>query len=414
MRISNRVASTFALMLGFCTVTPSFAATAADLPPPKGCDIIGASPAAKPASRALNAVFPPTQLDIRTPMEPTVLPSAGRNYLIYELHLRNFAEDAMMLRGIEVIDGRPGSEAGIASISETQLKERTRLVGPESKDGQLRLAAGQSAIVFLCLAFDSNVPVPDKLRHRVLLDGATADGPVIVTHYTRMKVLGQPLDGANWTAENGPSIESHHRTGIFVAGGVAQIARRYAIDWKIYQSGQMYSGDARDVHSYFAYGKEVLAVADGEVVQARDGMPNNIPRTAAGFTPAVPVTMDTVAGNFIVIALGDGQFAQYAHLQPGSVGVKAGDRVKCGQVIARVGGSGDARWPHLHFQVADNADILASEGLPYLLDQYRLKIAEGEWEQRTLEFPLGDGVIDFGARNLESLRPASSGQSGAF
>jgi len=181
-----------------------------------------------------------------------------------------------------------------------------------------------------------------------------------------------------------------------VPGGVAQIARRYAIDWKIYQNGQMYAGDARDVRSYFSYGQEVLAVADGEVVQARDGMPDNIPRTAAGFTPAVPISMDTVAGNFIVLALGDGQFAQYAHLQPGSLRVKTGDRVRRGEVVARVGGSGDARWPHLHFQVADSPDILASEGLPYLLDQYRLKVADGEWERRANEFPLGDGVFDFG------------------
>lgn len=140
----------------------------------------------------------------------------------------------------------------------------------------------------------------------------------------------------------------------------------------------------------------MLAVADGEIVQARDGMPDNIPRTPAGFTPAVPISMENVAGNVVTIALGNGQFAQYAHLQPGSVQVKTGQRVRRGQLLGRVGNSGDARVPHLHFQVASNPDILASEGLPFLFDQYRLKVAENAWEARAREYPIGDGVIDFG------------------
>src|SRR5471032_1508024 len=144
IKISSRAVSTLAFMSSLFTATPLFAETAADFPPPKGCDIIGAGTPVKPASKALTAVFPPPQLDMRTPLEPTVLPSAGRNYLIYELHLRNFTEDAMMLRGIEVIDGRSGGEDEIAAISEAQLNERVRLLGPENKDGQLRLAGGQS------------------------------------------------------------------------------------------------------------------------------------------------------------------------------------------------------------------------------------------------------------------------------
>jgi murein DD-endopeptidase MepM/ murein hydrolase activator NlpD len=396
IRICSAIVSTAAFFSALVVAPPVFAATTATLSPPKGCDLIGADPSSQPATIALMAAFPPTQLDVRTPLEPTVLPSGGRNYLIYELHLRNFTEEAMHIRRIEVIAGRAATERALAVVAGTQLNERVRLVGPETQDAQPHLAAGQSAVAYLCLAFDAAVPVPEKLRHRLVLDGATADGPEIDTHHTPLKVLGRPLAGENWSADNGPSIESHHRMGLFVAGGAAQISRRYAFDWKIYQSGRIYSGDERDVRSYFSYGRDVLAVADGEVVQARDGMPDNIPRTKAGFTPAIPITMDTVAGNFIVIALGDGQFAQYAHLQPGSLRVKSGDRVKRGEVVARVGGSGDARVPHLHFQVADKPDIFASEGLPYLLDRYRLKNAEGEWERRTREFPPGDGVIDFG------------------
>jgi len=393
---------TLAFLASFLNTSPLFASTAASLPPPKGCEIVSGVTPRKLASKALTDVFPPPQLDIRTPLEPTLMPSAGRNYLIYELHFHSFIENPVTLHSIEVIDAESKPEQTVAIITGAQLAERVRLAGPDDKDGQPRLAGGQSAVAYLCLAFDANAAVPQKLRHRVLLEGATADSQVIDTHHTRMKVLAPPLAGANWSADNGPSIESHHRTGLFVAGGVAQIARRYAIDWKIYEGGKMYSGDARDVRSYFAYGKNVLAVADGDVVQARDGMPNNIPRTMDGFTPAVPITMDTVMGNFIVLGLGDGQFAQYVHLQPGSLRVKSGDHVKRGQVLAHVGNSGDARWPHLHFQVSDSPDILASEGLPYLVDQFKLKLTDGQWALRSNEFPLNDGVVDFGPERVDS------------
>jgi murein DD-endopeptidase MepM/ murein hydrolase activator NlpD len=97
--------------------------------------------------------------------------------------------------------------------------------------------------------------------------------------------------------------------------------------------------------------KAVLAVAAGRVVTARDGIPENIPGHGDAFHPAVPITSETVAGNTITLDLGGGQFAYYMHLQPGSLRVKAGNHVRRGQALARVGGSGDAREPHLHFEV---------------------------------------------------------------
>lgn len=109
------------------------------------------------------------------------------------------------------------------------------------------------------------------------------------------------------------------------------------------------------------------------------------------------MTMDNLAGNFVFIDLGNGQYAQYAHLQPGSVRVKAGDKVRKGQLVGRVGNSGDARVPHLHFQVTNGTDILDGEGLPYLIDRFRMRVGDGKWDTRTREYPLDGAVIDFGA-----------------
>ena len=83
---------------------------------------------------------------------------------------------------------------------------------------------------------------------------------------------------------------------------------------------------------------------------------------------AVPITSETVGGNHIVLDLGGGRYAFYAHLQPGSLKVKVGDRVTRGQVIGLVGNSGNSTEPHLHFHISDGVSPLGSEGLPYVLD----------------------------------------------
>jgi murein DD-endopeptidase MepM/ murein hydrolase activator NlpD len=108
------------------------------------------------------------------------------------------------------------------------------------------------------------------------------------------------------------------------------------------------------------------------------------------------MTRDTIGGNFIALDLGGGQFATYSHLQPGSLLVKQGDRVRRGQTLARVGNSGDARAPHLHFQVTTTSSLFAGEGIPYVIDAYRAKPADGDWESRTNELPFRDMLVDFG------------------
>jgi murein DD-endopeptidase MepM/ murein hydrolase activator NlpD len=168
----------------------------------------------------------------------------------------------------------------------------------------------------------------------------------------------------------------------------------------------MFAGDDSDVRSYYAYGEDVLAGDDGTVVTVIDGIPDNMPRTAAGFRTAVPMTRDTIGGNFIALDLGGGQFATYSHLQPGSLLVKQGDHVRRGQVLARIGSSGDARAPHLHFQVTTTPSVFAAEGIPYVIDEYRAKGVGDEWESRTNELPLGDMLVDFGDRRpSEDDRP---------
>jgi hypothetical protein len=269
------------------------------------------------------------------------------------------------------------------------------VAGPK---GNLTIGDGRTAIVFMSIAFDQGSHLPNGLIHHVMTADSMAEGAAISTCHTALPVIGPPLAGENWVADDGPSndADNHHRRGIFVFDGQAVISRRYAIDWEQIKDGATFSGDSRDVRSYFAYGRPVLAVADGRVVTARDGLPDNVPGHAESFHPAVPITIETVAGNTITLDLGGGQFAYYMHLQPGSLRVKVGDRVRRGQALARIGSTGDAREPHLHFEITTSSKLASGEGVPYLIDRYRCKSASGgATELRVHELPLDQSVVEF-------------------
>ena len=97
---------------------------------------------------------------------------------------------------------------------------------------------------------------------------------------------------------------------------------------------------------------ELLAVADGIVAATKDSIPEN---PVGG--RAVKIDLVTVGGNFVGIDIGNGRYALYAHVQPGSLRVKVGDHVKRGQVVALLGNSGNSTEPHVHFQIADATGV---------------------------------------------------------
>ncbi len=65
-------------------------------------------------------------------------------------------------------------------------------------------------------------------------------------------------------------------------------------------------------------------------------------------------------GNYVVIQHSDGNFTLYAHMHPNTVTVQAGDTVKQGQVIGKMGSSGRSTGTHLHFEVRKGANLQSS------------------------------------------------------
>ena len=318
---------------------------------------------------------------------------------MYELHLTNFKSSPLTIKRIEVLGVATGK---MSAVDGKALEEILQPVGRAPESGVTTLAPGGSVIAFMSVSLSVTRPVPAQITHRVIFDGAVAEGALVGTHTTRLHVLGPPVEGAGWFAADGPGNETdnHHRRGIFIVDGAASISRRFATDWMGHENTDTVKGDPLDRRSYFAYGKNVLAVADAKVITALDGAPENIPGHNEKFHPAVPEALATISGNTITLDLGEGQYAHYMHLQPGSVRVKTGDRVRRGQLLGLVGASGDAREPHLHFEVTTSAGGMTGEGVPFVIDSYRV-MGGGTVGPQTRALPLNNQVIDFGTRHAD-------------
>ena len=123
-------------------------------------------------------------------------------------------------------------------------------------------------------------------------------------------------------------------------------------------------GDIKKLENWPFYKVEILAAAAGRVTDAVDGLKDQVP----GASPT-DITAETAAGNHVIIDMGEGRYAMYAHLVPGSVRVKVGEQVARGQVIGLLGNSGNSDAPHLHFQVTDRPSPLDAVGLPFVFEE---------------------------------------------
>lgn len=145
---------------------------------------------------------------------------------------------------------------------------------------------------------------------------------------------------------------------------------------------------------------------------------SNAPGVLPASDPALAakLTAQNVDGNHVVLDLGGGVYAMYAHMIPGSLTVKPGDMVTEGQVLGKLGNTGNANASHLHFQLMNGPSLLEADSLPYELkgfdyagqvptqtiadaDDYLsgtfVDRAQLTREPRTDELPLNLAVVDF-------------------
>jgi murein DD-endopeptidase MepM/ murein hydrolase activator NlpD len=203
-------------------------------------------------------------------------------------------------------------------------------------------------------------------------------------------VVAFPLRG-EWAAVRTPAhrVPSH---------GTDILGQRYAFDFvrPDHRRGlRLHPGSAlrgalfgQPTRDYYGWGQPIHAAFDGVVVAAVDRVPERARvqmvgelastiRATVGFDPARGV--DSVAGNHVIVQGADA-CAVFAHLVPGSVSVATGQRVRTGQVIGRVGHTGNSTAPHLHFHLMDTPDPLRAEGIPCAFEAYLIE-RDGRWER---------------------------------
>jgi len=178
-----------------------------------------------------------------------------------------------------------------------------------------------------------------------------------------------PLKG-RFYVQAGPSLNTHHRWAV---------PEEFALDIaEIGEGGMSFRRDGRTFIDYLAYGQPVYAAADGEVVKVVSNLPEDLAQfraadesQAAYYTriqewqgAMMAARTEGLAGNVVVIRHAWGEYSVYAHLKPGSPVVKPGQKVKAGEMIARLGSSGSSTEPHLHFHVCDGPSALQCVGRP--------------------------------------------------
>ncbi|MEU5578285.1 M23 family metallopeptidase [Streptomyces huasconensis] len=182
-----------------------------------------------------------------------------------------------------------------------------------------------------------------------------------------------PVTG-RWSALNSPAdkVPSH---------GTHGLGQTYAIDIvAVPEEGPPRPAFAwlwpvtRRNRAFPAFGAPLLAAGDATVVHAEDGQRDHLSRNSLAallyffVIEGIGRTVGgarRVVGNHVVLDLGGGTYALYAHVKQGSLAVKAGDQVVAGQRLGSCGNSGNSTEPHLHFQLMDGPDLNMARGVPF-------------------------------------------------
>ena len=162
----------------------------------------------------------------------------------------------------------------------------------------------------------------------------------------RSPAAGLPFRGEWLVFWGGDRPELNHH--------IAIPSQRRAADLVIVGAdGKTHRGSGRELADYYAYGQDILAMSEGTVVTAVDGVPDSVPGELNPFF---------ATGNLVVLRHAGEVYSAYAHLVPGSLKVKVGDRVRRGQLLGACGNSGNSSEPHLHVQFQDGPRFEASWG----------------------------------------------------
>ena len=175
----------------------------------------------------------------------------------------------------------------------------------------------------------------------------------IIRNTTKMKL---PFKGEWSVTWGGDTKEQNYH--------VESVAQKNAFDILIKdEQGATHKGTGESNEDYYAFGKELYAPCDGEVVLVVDGVKDNIPGVLN------PIY---IPGNTVIIKTANGEFAFFAHFKQNSIVVKQGQKVSSGALLGLCGNSGNSSEPHLHFHLQNVEDMTKATGAKCFFDQLKV------------------------------------------
>jgi murein DD-endopeptidase len=355
------------------------------------------------------------RVEVVCPSPPIPVKLDEQQILVYELHVTNFDIVPLMLKSVEVF-GNTDQSQPLKTILDDALSGTMVEVGSKSgaKNSQI-IEPGNRAVVFMWIELGPDRRIPTSLRHRMVFATTVKDGSVknapentvveatldeflVPISHDDLPEISSPFDGGVWVAGEGPANDSGHRRSLLAIDGSVHSPERFAIDWvKVGPNGDSHHDGTNRNENWWGYGEAVHSVADGEVTQTMDGIPENTPRVLPQ-----PVTLDNIAGNYVVVRISPNRYVTYAHLQNGSIRVRVHDHIHRGDVLARLGNTGQATGPHLHFQITDRDSVLESEGVPFVFESFTDLGPGSDYEldkhpstPRTHSIPRNNAVVEF-------------------
>jgi hypothetical protein len=319
---------------------------------------------------------------------PPVFPVRGtdeRFHLAYEMLFTNVTTASVKLESVQAVDPTEDDEVvgtyEVVANDGGDVTSQAKLFSRPSTFDATDYSAilpGQAGLIFVDLSFERRRDIPRRLAHRATVSVPDAEGASEVTlvggltkvSEMRAVVLRPPLRGDRWFNENGCcyAIDAHRAT-LLPLNGSLQPAQRFAIDFmQLDSEGRVLVGDEKVLSNWHFYGADVLAAGAGKVIEVVNDLPNQVP----GQFPA-GIALADAPENHVIIDMGHGEFAMYAHMIPGSVVVEEGQFVRAGEKLGRLGNSGNTIVPHLHFQVMDQPSSLNSVGLPFVFDRMTMQ-----------------------------------------
>lgn len=245
---------------------------------------------------------------------------------------------------------------------------------------------------------------PPRLKASTTYAASMSERPPSRGSMIREIVISLPFAGP-WLARNSPArrVPSH---------GTDMLGERYAIDF-IGVDHRRRTADRRDwrtflasepAERFFAYGRPILAPADGTVVGMHDRESDHVGRRsqltlvpyALGQAARLRQGVAAIAGNYLIIALRDqGVYVALVHLQVGSIRVALGEEVTVGRPVANCGNSGNSTQPHVHVQVMDSPDLSVARGVPMAFRRFREWPRGAKYPQiRQLGLPAEGAVVE--------------------